>query len=42
MSFQLPYGLSATELGTIFGWLTAMSAYLALGYMTFVYRWRET
>ena len=37
---QLPYGWSLTDLGTILGWSTAMSVYLALGYMTFIYRWR--
>jgi hypothetical protein len=34
--------VSLTEVGTILGWITAMSVYLALGYMTFIYRWRAT
>jgi hypothetical protein len=42
LSLALPYGLSLTEVGTILGWATAASVYLALGYMTFVYRWRTT
>ncbi len=40
LPLALPYGLSLTEVGTILGWITAMSVYLALGYMTFIYRWR--
>ena len=40
LSLALPYGLSLTEVGTILGWITAMSVYLALGYMTFAYKWR--
>jgi hypothetical protein len=40
LSLMLPYDWSLTEIGTILGWVTATSVYLALGYMTFVYRWR--
>jgi hypothetical protein len=38
----LPTALPATweEIGLVVGWLTAISVYLALAYLTFVYRWR--
>jgi len=38
---SLPYGWSLQEIGTALGWLTALSVYLALGYMTFIYRWKD-
>lgn len=37
----LPYGWSLQEVGVAVGWTTALSVYLALGYMTFVHRWKE-
>jgi hypothetical protein len=40
-SLPLPYGWSLRDVGTGLGWATGASVYLALGYMTFVYRWRE-
>jgi hypothetical protein len=38
----LPVALPATwqEIGTVVGWVTATGVYLALAYLTFVYRWR--
>jgi hypothetical protein len=36
----LPFGLSLQDVGTAIGWTTAGSVYLALGYMTFFYRWK--
>ena len=41
LSLALPYGWSLQDIGTILGWATAASVYLALGYMTFIYRWRS-
>lgn len=41
MDVPLPHGWSLQEVGVAVGWATAVSVYLALGYMTFVYRWRE-
>src|SRR5262245_1440992 len=38
-ALPLPYGWSLRDLGTALGWATGASVYLALGYMTFVYRW---
>jgi hypothetical protein len=37
----LPYDWTLRDMGTLLGWITAASVYLALGYMTFVYRWEE-
>lgn len=37
----LPYGWSLQDVGVAIGWITALSVYLALGYMTFVHRWKE-
>jgi hypothetical protein len=37
---SLPTGWSIYELGVNVGWLTGLSVYLALGYMTFLYRWK--
>ena len=38
----LPTALPATwqEIGIIVGWVTATGVYLALAYLTFIYRWR--
>ena len=33
-------GLPLKEIGTVFGWLAAISVYLSLAYMTFIYRWK--
>ncbi len=41
ITLALPYGWSLTEIGTALGWITAASVYIALGYMTFIYRWRD-
>jgi len=35
-----PLGWSLYEIGLHIGWLTSLCAYLALGYMTFFYRWK--
>lgn len=32
-------GLSMQEIGVAIGWITACSVYLALAYLTFIYRW---
>jgi hypothetical protein len=36
---SLPPGWSLYEVGVNLGWLVGLSVYLALAYMTFVYRW---
>ena len=36
----LPQGWSLYDVGVNVGWLTGLCVYLALGYMTFFYRWR--
>jgi hypothetical protein len=41
LPFELPYDVSLQEIGTLLGWITAATVYLALGYMTFVYRWKD-
>ena len=41
LALPLPYGWSLRDLGAALGWTTGASVYLALGYMTFVYRWKE-
>jgi hypothetical protein len=38
---SLPLGWSFYDVGVNVGWLTALCVYLALGYMTFFYRWKE-
>lgn len=38
---SLPPGWSLYEVGLNVGWLTALCVYLALGYMTFFYRWKS-
>ena len=35
----LPAGWSLQDLGVALGWVTAASVYLALGFLTFLYRW---
>ena len=40
-AISLPAGWSIYEVGLIVGWLTALFVYLALGYMTFFYRWKS-
>lgn len=40
LTLPLPPGWSLYNLGTLLGWAAAASVYLALGYMTFVYRWK--
>jgi hypothetical protein len=37
----LPGGLSVQDAGIVVGWVTALSVYLALGYLTFFYRWQS-
>jgi hypothetical protein len=36
----LPGGISVQDAGVIVGWITALSVYLALAYLTFFYRWQ--
>jgi hypothetical protein len=38
----LPARHSIRWLGTILGWLTASASYIALGYMTFLHRWKSS
>jgi hypothetical protein len=40
IAVSLPQGLSLQEVGIAIGWATALSVYLALGYLTFFYHWR--
>jgi hypothetical protein len=40
LTLPLPPGWSLYDVGTLLGWIAAASVYLALGYMTFVYRWK--
>ena len=37
---SLPAGWSLYDVGVNIGWLTGLCVYLALGYMTFLYRWK--
>ena len=37
----LPAGHNIHWLGTFFGWFTAFATYMALGYMTFLHRWKS-
>jgi len=37
---SLPAGWTIYDVGVTVGWMTALCVYLALAYMTFVYRWR--
>jgi len=39
---SLPPGWSLYDVGVNVGWLTGLCVYLALGYMTFFYRWKTT
>jgi hypothetical protein len=34
-------GLPIKDIGAAFGWLAALSIYLSLAYMTFLYRWTD-
>jgi Na+/phosphate symporter len=36
----LPPGWTFYDVGVTIGWLTAVCVYLALAYMTFIYRWK--
>jgi len=40
LPISLPPGWSIYDVGLNVGWLTALCVYLALGYMTFFYRWK--
>ena len=40
LSGVLPQGLSLQDAGVIVGWVTALGVYLALAYLTFLYRWQ--
>lgn len=40
LPISLPLGWSLYDVGLNIGWLTSLCVYLALGYMTFFYRWR--
>jgi hypothetical protein len=40
IDLKLPGGITMQEIGVGIGWLTAVCVYLALGYLTFFYRWR--
>ena len=39
---SLPGGWSLYDVGANIGWLTGLCVYLALGYMTFFYRWKTS
>lgn len=41
LALGLPAGLSVQDAGIIVGWVTALGVYLALGYLTFFYRWQS-
>jgi hypothetical protein len=41
LAVPLPGGWSLYDIGTLLGWIATASVYVALGYMTFVYRWKE-
>ena len=40
LPLALPGGVSVQDVGIIVGWVTALSVYLALAYLTFFYRWQ--
>ena len=40
LPISLPLGWSLYDVGLSLGWLTSLCVYLALGYMTFFYRWK--
>jgi hypothetical protein len=40
IAVALPRGWTFYDVGATVGWLTAVCVYLALAYMTFVYRWK--
>ncbi len=39
VDIPMPPGWSHYDIGVAVGWLAAVSVYLALGYLTFMYRW---
>jgi len=41
LSIPLPPGWSHYDVGVVVGWVVAFSVYLALGYLTFFYRWPQ-
>jgi hypothetical protein len=41
LAVSLPGGRSPNDVGPLLGWIVAASVYVALGYMTFAYRWKE-
>jgi hypothetical protein len=41
VSIPMPPGWSHYDLGVAVGWFAAASVYLALGYLTFFYRWQR-
>jgi hypothetical protein len=41
LPLPMPPGWALYEMGVAIGWITALSVYLALGYMTFVHRWDQ-
>jgi hypothetical protein len=40
LQMALPGGLPMQDTGVVMGWVTALGVYLALGYLTFFYRWK--
>jgi hypothetical protein len=40
VDLPLPYAWSLQDMGVAIGWATALSVYVALAYMTFIYRWK--
>jgi hypothetical protein len=40
VALALPGGMSVQDAGVFIGWITALSVYLALAYLTFFYRWQ--
>jgi len=40
IAVALPPGWSLQDVGVVVGWTTAVGVYLALGYLTFFYRWQ--
>jgi hypothetical protein len=40
LPLALPGGVSVQDVGIIVGWVTALSVYLALAYLTFFHRWQ--
>ena len=40
LAVTLPPGWSLQDIGVVIGWITAVGVYLALAYLTFLYRWQ--